>query len=120
MTQNAFLLALNELKSFQQQAASWGDSPLLVLAGAGSGKTRVLTCRIAKLLRETPSEKIRILALTFTKKAADEMRTRIEAFVPGQIDRCFIGTIHSFCAEILRQHAEHMGILPNFSISHCT
>lgn len=98
------------------KAAEWTDGSLLVLAGPGSGKTRVLTCRIAKLLDESRDKNFRILGLTFTNKAADEMRTRVANFVPGQENRLFLGTFHSFCADILRQHGTHLNINPNFNI----
>lgn len=94
-----------ELSDLQRTAAEWGDGPMLVLAGPGSGKTRVLTCRIARLLDNTRDEKFRILGLTFTNKAADEMRTRVMQLVPGQENRVFLGTFHSFCAEVLRNMA---------------
>jgi DNA helicase-2/ATP-dependent DNA helicase PcrA len=108
--------ALDELNTAQRDAANWGTNPLLVLAGPGSGKTRVLTCRIARLLMESPGETYRILALTFTNKAADEMRGRVVQYAPDCGSRMFLGTFHSFCADILRQHGTHIGIPPNFEI----
>jgi DNA helicase-2/ATP-dependent DNA helicase PcrA len=88
----------------------------LVLAGPGVGKTTVLTARIARLLDESPGKKFRILALTFTIKAGDEMRDRVEQLVPGLSERTTIGTFHSFCAQILRQHGSHLGIKPDFGV----
>jgi DNA helicase-2/ATP-dependent DNA helicase PcrA len=96
--------AWKDLSPIQKEAAEWDEGPLLVLAGPGSGKTRVLTCRIARILDSTRDKKFRILGLTFTNKAADEMRTRVATYVPGEEGRLFLGTFHSFCADVLRQH----------------
>jgi len=100
----------------QKKAAEWGEGPLLVLAGPGSGKTKALTCRIARMLESSRDKNFRILGLTFTNKAADEMRNRVTNFVPEQEGRLFFGTFHSFCADVLRQHGTHLGINPNFHI----
>lgn len=108
--------ALDRLSPTQRQAADWKDGAALVLAGPGVGKTTVLTARIARILNESRNRNFRILALTFTTKAGDEMRERVEALVPGLTDRTFIGTFHSFCAQILRQHGSHIGIKPDFGI----
>jgi DNA helicase-2/ATP-dependent DNA helicase PcrA len=108
--------ALTNLTEIQRRAVDWGSGPLLVLAGPGSGKTQVLTCRIARLLNAGRDKKFRILALTFTNKAADEMKGRVTAFVPGLEDRANIGTFHGFCAQVLRQHGVHLGIKPDFAI----
>lgn len=108
--------ALDRLSSTQRQAVDWGEGAALVLAGPGVGKTTVLTARIARILDSTRTRNFRILALTFTTKAGDEMRDRVEALVPGLTDRTFIGTFHSFCAQILRQHGSHIGIRPDFGI----
>jgi len=102
--------------SIQKKVSDWDDGPLLVLAGPGSGKTRVLTCRIARLLGSSLDENYRVLGLTFTNKAADEMRTRVSNYVTGQENRLFLGTFHSFCADVLRQHGSHLGINPNYQI----
>ncbi len=107
---------LNELNAAQRKAAEWSTGPVLVLAGPGSGKTKVLTYRIARLLDASHGESYRILGLTFTNKAADEMRTRVAQLAPGQDARLFLGTFHSFCADVLRQHGTHLGIRPNFEI----
>ena len=108
--------ALDRLSPTQRQAADWKEGSALVLAGPGVGKTTVLTARIARILDESRNRNFRILALTFTTKAGDEMRERVEALVPGLTDRTFIGTFHSFCAQILRQHGSHIGIKPDFGI----
>lgn len=108
--------SLAELTAIQRQAVNWNQGALLVLAGPGSGKTRVLTCRIAHLLNESPDQRFRVLALTFTNKAADEMNDRVRSFVPELQDRVNISTFHSFCSKILRQHGVHIGLKPNFRI----
>lgn len=105
-----------ELTDIQRVAVNWGDGAALVLAGPGSGKTRVLTARIARLLNEARDKNFRILALTFTTKAAMEMRERVEVLVPGLTERTFIGTFHAFCTQVLRQHGSHLGIRPDFGI----
>ncbi|WP_204104405.1 MULTISPECIES: ATP-dependent helicase [Spirulina sp. CCY15215] len=116
MGSEVFTEAWNILNPMQKQASEWDRGSLLVLAGPGSGKTSVLTCRIARILNETPNKNFRILGLTFTNKAADEMRTRVNELVPGQEKRLFLGTFHSFCASILRQHGNHIKINSNFRI----
>ena len=93
--------ALESLSDVQKDAVSWTENALLVLAGPGSGKTRVLTTRIARLFEESPEEHFRVLALTFTNRAADEMRERIERMAPQAEDRLFIGTFHAFSADVL-------------------
>ncbi len=87
-----------------------------LLAGPGSGKTRVLTTRIARLLHEGSDEPFRVLALTFTNRAADEMRERIERMAPEAEYRLFIGTFHAFSADVLRQHGQHLGMKTDFRI----
>jgi DNA helicase II / ATP-dependent DNA helicase PcrA len=107
---------IDRLSPTQQRAVAWGEGAALVLAGPGVGKTTVLTVRIARILEESRNKNFRILALTFTTKAGDEMRERVERLVPGLIDRTVIGTYHSFCAQILRQHGSHLGIKPDFGV----
>src|SRR6266545_3424621 len=109
MSTREFNVAWESLSPIQRQAVEWNEGPLLVLAGPGSGKTQVLTCRIARLLDSSKEQNFRVLALTFTNKAADEMKGRVGEFVPGLEDRANIGTFHSFCGQILRQHGVHLG-----------
>ncbi|MBG6145018.1 DNA helicase-2/ATP-dependent DNA helicase PcrA [Labrenzia sp. EL_142] len=101
----------------QALAVETTEGPVLVLAGAGTGKTRVLTTRIAHILatgRARPSE---ILAVTFTNKAAREMKERIAGFVGGNVEgMAWLGTFHSICVKILRRHAELVGLKSSFSI----
>jgi DNA helicase II / ATP-dependent DNA helicase PcrA len=108
--------ALLKLNEAQLSAVNWEQGSLLVLAGPGSGKTQVLTCRIARLINSSQAQNFRILALTFTTKAADEMRQRVASLIPGLEERANIGTFHSFCAQVLRQHGVHVGIKPDFAI----
>lgn len=108
--------ALERLSPTQRQAVEWDQGAALVLAGPGVGKTTVLTTRIARILNDTRNRNFRILALTFTTKAGDEMRGRVETMVPGLSGRTVIGTFHSFCAQVLRQHGSHLNIKPDFGI----
>ncbi|WP_077147013.1 ATP-dependent helicase [Sphingopyxis sp. KK2] len=107
---------LHSLTDVQQQAAQWDEGAMMLLAGPGSGKTRVLTSRIARLFNADPAGKWRILALTFTTRAADEMRHRVEQLVPDSVDRMFAGTFHSFACEVLRQSGSHIGVQTDFKI----
>ncbi|MDR1646240.1 MAG: UvrD-helicase domain-containing protein [Tannerellaceae bacterium] len=107
---------LNQLNDSQREAVTYIDGPALVIAGAGSGKTRVLTCKIAYLLQQgLPPQSI--LALTFTNKAAKEMKERIATLAgPSEARRLWMGTFHSIFARILRKEAESLGYPANFSI----
>lgn len=116
MTGSPLEVAMSELTPAQATAVNWGDGVMFVLAGPGSGKTRVLTTRVAKLLADTPDRSFRVLALTFTNKAADEMSARVTTLVPAQERRALIGTFHSFCMQVLQQHGSHIGINPDFAI----
>jgi DNA helicase-2/ATP-dependent DNA helicase PcrA len=107
---------LAELNPSQARAANWNDGPLLVLAGPGSGKTKTLTARVARLIASSEGESFRILCLTFTRKAAAEMRERLLALVPDARDRVWLTTFHSFATDILRQHGSHFGFSPDFEI----
>jgi DNA helicase-2/ATP-dependent DNA helicase PcrA len=106
-------LALNPA---QRAAVEHGDGPLLVLAGAGSGKTRVLTARIAHLIRERGVFPERVFAVTFTNKAAGEMRARVATLLGADPRGLWIGTFHSLAARLLRREAAHLGFGPNFTI----
>jgi DNA helicase-2/ATP-dependent DNA helicase PcrA len=107
---------LDDLNPVQQKAVLETEGPLLVFAGAGSGKTRVLTYRIAYLIQEKRVPPWNIFAVTFTNKAADEMRERVERLLGGSVKGTWISTFHSACARILRQHIEHLGFKRNFVI----
>src|SRR5437867_19287 len=104
---------LSDLTPAQREAATHMEGPLLILAGAGSGKTRVITRRVAYLLQQgvRPSN---ILAITFTNKAAGEMRQRVEQLVPGC--RVWISTFHSLGARLIRKYADHFNLDKNFTI----
>lgn len=107
---------LSTLNESQGDAVKWQDGPLLVVAGPGSGKTRVLTYRVARLIEESPDARFRVLGVTFTNKAASEMRKRIDTLLSEGRDRATLTTFHSFAAEILRQHGSHVGLKPDFGI----
>jgi DNA helicase II / ATP-dependent DNA helicase PcrA len=107
---------LAELNEPQREAVRHGDGPLLVLAGAGSGKTRVLTHRIAYLLATERARPGEILAITFTNKAATEMRERVEALVGRSARAMWVTTFHSSCARMLRADAERLGYSRGFTI----
>lgn len=100
----------------QNKAVHWNEGPVVVLAGPGSGKTAVLTERIKRILTESKEESFRILALTFTNKAAQEMSERIQVGVQSVEHRLFVGTFHSFCSEILRTHGSYIGLKSDFDI----
>lgn len=110
------MVDLSLLNENQRTAVLWDEGPLLVLAGPGSGKTRVLTYRIARILEQSAGQHFRVLALTFTNKAAAEMRSRVEELVPGELNRVRVTTFHSYAAELLQQHGSHLSIRPDFQI----
>jgi len=106
---------LNDLNSDQQAAVKYTEGPVLILAGAGSGKTRVLTYRAAYLIGEKHVAPYNILMLTFTNKAANEMKERIRKLLSSH-DLPFAGTFHSFCVKVLRIDGKHIGIPDDFVI----
>jgi DNA helicase-2/ATP-dependent DNA helicase PcrA len=108
-------LDLDSLNAEQREAVLWPGGPLQIFAGAGSGKTRVITFRIAKLIQDG-CHPGRIMAVTFTNKAAKEMRERIEDLVGGQAKSMWLGTFHSTCAKILRMEGEAIGLTRDFVI----
>jgi DNA helicase-2/ATP-dependent DNA helicase PcrA len=107
---------LNDLNPAQRKAVLETEGSLLVFAGAGSGKTRVLTYRIAHLIQEKGVSPRNIFAVTFTNKAADEMRERVEHLLGGSAKGIWISTFHSACAHILRGHIDRLGFGRNFVI----
>ncbi len=109
----SYLQALNPA---QCRAVETLEGPVLVLAGAGTGKTRVLTTRLAHLLISRRASPFQVLAVTFTNKAAREMRTRVAALLGTPIEGWWLGTFHALAARILRRHPEHVGLRANFTI----
>lgn len=107
---------LRPLNPQQHEAVTTIDGPVLVLAGPGSGKTRVLTHRVAYLVQEAGIEPHNILAVTFTNKAAREMHSRVEDLLGGRAERLTVGTFHSLCARVLRRHIDHLGYENSFVI----
>ncbi|MBV9716352.1 MAG: UvrD-helicase domain-containing protein [Solirubrobacterales bacterium] len=110
---DALLAGLNDP---QREAVTHGDGPLLILAGAGSGKTRVLTHRIAYLTATGAAQASEILAITFTNKAAGEMRDRAELLVGRRVRAMWVMTFHAACARMLRAHADRLGYTRQFTI----
>ncbi|MEE9441941.1 MAG: UvrD-helicase domain-containing protein [candidate division Zixibacteria bacterium] len=107
---------LDNLNDRQLAAVTKTEGPLLVVAVAGSGKTRVLTHRLAYIISEQKAKPWEVLAVTFTNKAAGEMKGRIESLLGFDIDRMWVSTFHSFCSRFLRQEAKHLGYPSNFTI----
>ena len=110
------ILETEKLNDVQSAAVEHTDGPVLIFAGAGSGKTRVLTHRIAYLLREKKVAPDRILAVTFTNKAAGEMKARLERMVGAVSRDLWVGTFHSMCVRMLRRDGTKIGIAPSFAI----
>ena len=110
------LLETEFLNDVQSAAVKHTDGPVLIFAGAGSGKTRVLTHRIAYLLQELRVAPDRILAVTFTNKAAGEMKSRTQAMVGAPARDVWVGTFHSMCVRILRRDGSHIGIGSSFAV----
>src|SRR3990167_10301125 len=110
----------NGLNDEQAKAVRQTDGPLLILAGAGSGKTKTLTHRIAYLLKTGQAAPYQILAVTFTNKAAQEMRQRVARLTGARADdktfMPFLGTFHAICVRILRTSGQPIGVSPNFVI----
>jgi ATP-dependent DNA helicase UvrD/PcrA len=107
---------IENLSDTQAQAVTHGEGPLVVFAGAGSGKTRVLTHRIAHLIQRLNVAPYQIMAVTFTNKAAAEMRERVETLLPGLEGSIWVSTFHSACVRILRRDAALIGYDPSFVI----
>jgi len=107
---------LDSLNPEQREAVLHTNGPLLILAGAGSGKTRVITSRIAYLVGNGNAEPHEVLAVTFTNKAAEEMRTRVESLLGEDCSRMWVSTFHSLCARLLRREAPAIGLSRDFVI----
>ena len=108
---------LNNLNDAQKEAVLYLDGPLLIVAGAGSGKTKVLTSRIAHIIKEKKAFPNQILSVTFTNKAAKEMQNRVSSILNSEATGLsWLGTFHSICAKLLRKHAPAAGLTSNFTI----
>ncbi|MDK6421054.1 UvrD-helicase domain-containing protein, partial [Aerococcus urinae] len=108
---------IDGLNPQQKAAVQYTEGPLLIMAGAGSGKTRVLTHRMAYLLEEKSVRPWNILAITFTNKAANEMKERVKNLVGEAADTMWVSTFHSMCVRILRREAEAIGLSRSFTIA---
>src|SRR5258708_3738224 len=107
---------LDSLNPEQREAVLHLKGPLLILAGAGSGKTRVIASRIAYLVGDGHAAPEEVLAVTFTNKAAEEMRARVEALLGSDCSRMWVSTFHSLCARLLRREAPAIGLTRDFVI----
>ncbi len=107
---------LESLNESQREAVEATEGPVLVLAGAGTGKTRVLTTRLGHILMTGKARPQELLAVTFTNKAAREMKDRISALIGRPVEGWWLGTFHALAARLLRRHAEVVGLTPNFTI----
>ena len=108
---------LNNLNKYQREAVLHISGPLLIVAGAGSGKTKVLTSKIAHILKNNKAFPNQILSVTFTNKAAREMQNRVSGMLNNkEVGLPWLGTFHSICAKILRRHAKAVNLSQNFSI----
>ncbi len=116
ITEPVFLEQTRSLNPAQREAVALTDGPLLILAGAGTGKTRVLTTRLAAILLSRKAWPSQVLAVTFTNKAAHEMRSRVTHLIGGPAEGLWLGTFHSICVRILRRHAELLGLQSSFTI----
>ena len=110
------MINIENLNKEQQKGVLATEGPVLILAGAGSGKTRVLTNRTAYLIKEKNVNPYHILAITFTNKAAAEMRERIDEMVGHGSESIWVSTFHSLCVRILRRYADRIGYSTNFTI----
>ena len=109
-------MEINKLNEMQRRAVTTTDGAILILAGAGSGKTRVITNKIAYLIEEKNVNPYNILAITFTNKAAKEMLSRVEEMIGEDSRRVWISTFHAFCSKVLRIEAHHLNYDNNFTI----
>ena len=107
---------LKDLNAEQKKAAQHFDGPCMVIAGPGSGKTRVLTEKIAYLIDHAGMPPEHILSVTFTNKAANEMKERVQRLITHDVSKMTIGTFHSVCAGLLRKHIHLIGYDNNFTI----
>ena len=107
---------LDELNPEQRQAVETTEGPLLVLSGAGTGKTKVLTTRLAYILTQMKAQPWNCLVVTFTNRAANEMRERAQKIIGDMAESVWLGTFHRICVKILRRHADIVGLKPNFTI----
>ena len=107
---------LEELNPEQRQAVECTQGPLLVLSGAGTGKTKVLTTRLAYILSNMLAQPWNCLVVTFTNRAANEMKERVQNLIGDTVNSVWLGTFHRICVKILRSHAELVGLKPNFTI----
>jgi DNA helicase II / ATP-dependent DNA helicase PcrA len=107
---------LSDLNERQREAVTHADGPLLIVAGVGTGKTTVITRRIAWLIAEKRVQPAEILALTFTERAAAEMEERVDRLVPYGYVEAHIGTFHSFCDRLVRENAVLLGLSPDYRI----
>ena len=114
---NSKLNYLKNLNKDQEIACSNLDGPCLIVAGAGSGKTRVLTSRVVHIIKEKKAYPNQILSVTFTNKAAKEMQNRVSIILKTEaIGLSWLGTFHSICAKLIRKHATAIGLNSNFTI----
>src|SRR3982751_37381 len=111
-----FMDFLKGLNAEQREAVLHTDGPLLILAGAGSGKTRVIAHRIAHIVSSGLTDPDRVLAVTFTNKAAGEMRSRVEGLLRTDCKQMWISTFHALCARLLRREAPQIGLTRDFVI----